>query len=584
MQPVLNVVDIKKAEQALTLAGVSLAELMRRAGHSVAQEITDQYAPELTDEELEQKAAHTKKDQAKKEEDDKKSASPLARRRSVIVFCGRGNNGGDGWVCAEQLMRAGFNVKVITPTSLEDISSPLAQMVAKSSLASGLSYEVAPDIDSLNNLLATADIIVDAIFGTGFHGEVEPPYDLWMSAINESSATVFSVDVPSGLSAQTGEASASVIADVTVTMIALKPGLISGKGRDVSGALVVAPLATQTDDVLAESDHVAELLSLEDYAPALVTPTTDTNKYQRGTVLVIGGSRAYSGAPILSACAAARSGAGYVALAVPKTIEAVAKSHLLEIPVRGFAANEEGQFSTEGRTQLTQWAKQFNTVVLGPGLGVSADTVAVVTALLGVDVNIVLDADGLNALARMCSGRLDEYPEIVRREKALVLTPHYKELSRLAGRAEQGLHTLPEVLEAAKRLVWANGSENFCILAKGSASASVSVANTYLPKPGPASLATAGTGDVLAGMIGAFIASRDQQTSADEERHQTYPQELGMVAALASLTHGIAAEMAQDKHGSAGVIASDVIAELGLALDEATSAILEATNTSGVDA
>ena len=530
MQPVLSILEVKKVEQALTIEGVSLAELMHRAGHSVAQEVLQ-------------------------------SSGEAA---SVLIFCGNGNNGGDGWVAAELLAKEGCSVEVITPVVPEQISSPLAQMVAKTTIASGISYCVAPEAPLIQEKLATADVVIDAIFGTGFHGEVELPFDIWIEEINKSACTTIAVDVPSGLSGETGEAGdVAVRADTTVTMLALKPGLISNKGRDLAGSIVVAPLAVQTDQLIEDLGCLAEVPQTVEYKSVITPLSSDVDKFSRGTVLVIGGSAQYLGAPLMSAMAAARAGAGYVMVALPESQVAPAKAHLLESPVFGLPESEQGGFSQDAREGLLYLAGRVDAVVLGPGMGVSAGTISVVTALLGCNSKLVLDADALNCLSRMSAGNIEGVPEILRREKPLVLTPHRKELGRLVGRAKEPPASLTEAIELSRRIVWGNGASNFCIVSKGNASACVDINNAYVPQPGPPSLATAGSGDVLAGIIGALLGRAKEEV------------DLAKLCAYGCSLHAEAAEIAKEKKGLFGMQAHDVIEELGIAQDFIVSMICE---------
>ncbi|MGI6754761.1 MAG: NAD(P)H-hydrate dehydratase [Atopobiaceae bacterium] len=527
MQPVLNVEDVRAVEQALTKEGVSLAELMRRAGNAAAQEV------------LRQENAH-----------------------KVCVLAGFGNNGGDGWVAAETLRGKGADVCVVTPLSPDDIKGDLAHVVATSARTAGVPIHVAPPREKLEELLDEADVVVDAMLGTGFHGAPKAPFDIWIDCLNSCDARVVSVDVPSGLSAQTGHApEQSVVADITVTMLCLKPGLLSDDGRDLCGAIVVAPLAEQTEHLLIEADPVAWRAEIEDYVEVLVPPTTAVDKYTRGSVLVVGGSERYVGAPILAACAAARAGAGYVTLAVPETIAAQVQAHVLEIPVVGLPADPEAHtFAADARERLRQLASRASCVVAGPGMGVNPSTMSVISALLQVDVPLVIDADGLNCISRLTSGRLDSFPELLRRSAPIVLTPHRRELGRLVGQADTPPDSLTAAMDAARRIVWAEGGSEICIVAKGTATACVGVEAALLPKPGPQALATAGSGDVLSGVMGATLARAVPQPDFEMSN-------LPLLCALASEIHGEAARRATKRFGSRGVMATDVIDELGLATD-----------------
>ena len=525
MQPVLNVEDVRQVEESLTNAGVSLSELMRRAGSAAAQEV-----------------------------------ERLEDVESVVILCGLGNNGGDGWVAAEQLMAQGKAVTVVTPVEPGSIESNLAHVVAVNAQRSGVPFEVAPPRERLEELLSGADVILDALLGTGFHGEPKAPFDIWIDCVNASGVRVISVDVPSGLSAQTGHApGACIMADVTVTMLSLKPGLLSDEGRDVTGAIVVAPLAEQTEALVLEADPVAWRVEVEDYIDVTVPPLCAVDKFSRGTVLVVGGSARYPGAAILAAKAAARAGAGYVTLAVPEPVVSVAQAHLVEIPVVGMPYDPKtGTFAADAREELTCLAKRSTAVVAGPGMMVNASTMSVITGLLQCGVPLVLDADALNCLAQLTAGRLDSFPELIRRTSPLVLTPHRRELGRLVGLADNPPEALVDALDAARRIVWAEGGNEVCVVAKGTATACVGVDIALLPKPGPASLATAGSGDVLSGIMGASLARSVGRFGGEN---------LPLVCALACEVHGYAAAIAAERMGTRGVMAMDVADAAGLATD-----------------
>ncbi len=522
MQPVLNVEDVRTLEERLTHVGVSISELMHRAGAAAAGEVL-----------------------------------ALGELEHVTVFCGFGNNGGDGWVAAEELLRKGVHVTVITPLPADEIRSDLARMVAQSALAVGVDALVAPPRSQVEELLAKTDVVVDCMFGTGFHGTPHAPFDIWIECINMSGVRVLAVDVPSGLSAQTGHAEGPVIvADETVTMLTLKPGLLSDEGRDVCGAIVVAPLAEQTEELAIEADPVAWRADPSDYQQVITPPTNAVDKFSRGSVLVVGGSTRFTGAPMMAALAAARAGAGYVTLAVPEPIAPIVQARMLEIPVIGLPAEPDGAFSTRAADLVVRLAESRSATLVGPGMRVSSGTVAVVSALLNSNANLVVDADALNCISRLTSGQIDEFPEILRRGAPLVLTPHRAELGRMVGLADTPPNSLTSMLDAARRIVWADGGSELCVLAKGNASACVGVEAAILPKPGPACLATAGSGDVLGGIVAALLAHDDIEGT-----------ELPLISALACEIHGQAALLAAEQFGSRGVMAGDLIDKIGLAVD-----------------
>ncbi len=521
MQPVLNIDDIKRVEVGLTRVGVSVSELMHRAGCAVAQEILELGA------------------------------------KNVAVFCGMGNNGGDGWVCAEALHSRGVSVTAVVPVEPERIPGDLSRQVAQSAVRAGVPMLVGPSREEVQELLAGADTVVDSMLGTGFHGELRKPFDIWIECINASGARVISVDVPSGLSAQTGLAEGGcVIADMTVTMIALKLGLLADMGRDACGVIVVAPLAEQTERLVVEADPVAWRTDLADYQRVSIDQSAAQDKFSRGSVLVVGGSARYPGAPIMAARAAARAGAGYVTLAVPASIVPLVQSHVLEIPVVGLPCDADGVLTDAAADKVAALAEHNSAALIGPGMRVAGGPVACVNALLRSDKPLVIDADGLNCLARLTEGDVTEFPELTRRDAPLILTPHRRELGRLVGRAENPPESLDDQLECARQIIWTDGGSEMVVVAKGNATGCVGVDQAVLPKPGPSALATAGSGDVLAGMMASYLAQAGDDAS-----------DLPLLAALACEVHGYAGTLAAEAFGSRGVMAGDVIDRIGLAAD-----------------
>ena len=521
MQPVLNIDDIRRVEVDLTRVGVSVSELMHRAGCAVAQEVLELGAS------------------------------------NVVVFCGMGNNGGDGWVCAEALLSRGVSVKAVSPIEIDQLPGDLARQVAQSAARSGVPVVVGPSREEVNEALADADTVVDCMLGTGFHGKVRTPFDIWIDCINASSARVVSVDVPSGLSAQSGLAEGGcVFADMTVTMIALKPGLLADTGRDACGVIVVAPLAEQTERLVVEADPVAWRTDLADYLSVVSEPSAAQDKFSRGSVLVVGGSSRFIGAPIMAARAAARAGAGYVTLAVPATIVPIVQSHLLEVPVVGLPCDVDGVLTADAAEKVVALAEHNAATLIGPGMRVAGGPVACVSALLRSECPLVVDADGLNCLARLTENNITEFPDLTRREAPLILTPHRKELGRLVGRADNPPASLEEQLECAREIIWTDGGSDLVVVAKGSATGCVGVDKAVLPKPGPSALATAGSGDVLAGMMASYLA-QSHGAALD----------LPLMAALVCEVHGYAGTLAVEAYGTRGVVAGDLIDRIGLAAD-----------------
>ena len=490
MQPVLNIDDVQRVEVALTREGVSVAELMRRAGFAAARESLE-----------------------------------LGAADNIVVLVGLGNNGGDGWVAAEALHGRGINVTVVSPIEPDALSGDLARQVAQSAERAGVSVVVGPSRDELEVLLATADVVLDCM---------------------------------RGLSAETGRAEgACVVADMTVTMLSLKPGLLADDGRDVTGAIVVAPLAEQTERLVIDEDPVAWRTDLADYLDVLAPRTAAVDKFGRGSVLVVGGSRRYPGAAIMAARAAARMGAGYVTLAMPASAALVAQMQLQEIPVVALPEDADGTLTADACDVVRKLAERSAAVLVGPGMRVSGGSSAVVSTLLECDVPLVVDADGLNCLARLTNGGLPDLPEFIRRSAPLVLTPHRGELGRLVGRLGGAApSSLVEQLAAAREIVWSDGGSELVVVSKGTATACVSVEKAVLPKPGPAALATAGSGDVLAGMMASALAQRCGEDA-----------DLALLAAYVCEVHAYAGSLAAERMGTRAVMAGDVIDVIGIASD-----------------
>jgi ADP-dependent NAD(P)H-hydrate dehydratase / NAD(P)H-hydrate epimerase len=405
--------------------------------------------------------------------------------QSFACVCGGGSNGGDGRVAARVLQEAGLEAT-----------------------------ETADDLDR-------HDVVVDALFGTGFHGEPRPESATLIERINAAAAPVVAVDLPSGVDASTGEVAGAVVdADLTVTFHAAKVGLVVAPGRRHAGRVVVADIGL--DDRPTEIRRARP--SLLDEVPHRHVGDT---KYTAGSVLVVGGQPGMTSAACLTAMAALRADAGYVTLAVPRESLHAAEALALE-PVK------LAWTDAEAAEMLTAAAERARAVAIGPGLGRSDARRELVRELLErIDLPVVVDADGLYGL------------EPVTRSAATVLTPHSGELARLLERDASWVDA--HRLEAARTC-----SERFgaTVLLKGSDTIVCSVGEaTVVCDLGPPSLATAGTGDVLTGIVGSFLAKGLDATTA---------------ASAAAVAHGLAATLAPHQ---AGLVASDLLTLVPAALE-----------------
>ncbi|MDM8300315.1 NAD(P)H-hydrate dehydratase [Collinsella tanakaei] len=518
MKPILSTEEVVRLEDIIERQGTSKAELMEHAGEFVAT-LALGYEP-----------------------------------HEVVVLAGFGNNGGDGWVAADILQQRGIHVVVVTPVEPNEIPSALARHVARRTAGREVTVVVGPSRDELAELMEKADVVIDSILGTGFHGAVRPPFSIWIPTVNELAKHVISVDVPSGLDAQTGVVEDCCIrADKTATMIAPKIGLYSADGPSYVGELVCGELYDNLDEVIDDVDHAAEIVQAGDLVEFMEPLPANVNKYSRGSVLIVAGSARYPGAAMMAAKAAARAGAGYVAVAAPDACANLIRMALPSVPVIAIPSDSRGSFGAAARSVVCEIAPKYDCVLCGPGMTTAAGCMQVVSGLLELDIPLILDADALNCLARLAIDGIDKTPELYRREAPLILTPHHRELSRLVGDAP--VDDLGTAIDAAQRIVWAVGSDNLIVVAKGATTAIVGVEKVLIPMSGPASLATAGSGDVLAGILAGAVA-----TSHGEVDHWE------LLASYAVAIHSYTGFAAAAEYGERSVIATDLIDLIGEAM------------------
>jgi hydroxyethylthiazole kinase-like uncharacterized protein yjeF len=411
----------------------------------------------------------------------------VAAQRWTVV-CGGGSNGGDGRIAARHLQEAGRDVRIVDAKAGEtDLGDP--------------------------------DVIVDALFGTGFSGEPRAEAAALIERINESPAHVLAVDLPSGVDASTGEvAGAAVQADATVTFHGRKLGLVVAPGRFHAGVVLVADIG------LTHADTEHRLVGRE-LLRAVPRRHEGDNKYTAGHVLVVGGSRGLTGAPCLTALSAMRSDAGYVTVAAPESTLPVLEQRLLEAVKRPLP-DDNGVVGEGAADAVLELAKKASAVAIGPGLGRGSGPKELVRRVLAeVALPVVVDADALFELEP------GDWPG------PRVLTPHEGELGRLLGRdsKEIAAHRLASVREAADRfdcVVLLKGPDTL-VAAPGRGLLVVSL--------GLPSLATAGTGDVLTGIVAAFLAK-------------------GVEAQVAAAAAATAQQLASvEATQRAGLIASDLL-------------------------
>jgi ADP-dependent NAD(P)H-hydrate dehydratase / NAD(P)H-hydrate epimerase len=455
----------------------------------------------------------------------------LARTGTVVVVCGKGNNGGDGLVAARILRERGFEVRVLTLGAAEDLEGDARRNLERLPGPPPERFAAAS--------LAGAVAIVDAILGTGFSGAPREPAASAIDAINAAGgrAVVLACDVPSGVDATTGETvGAAVRARATATFHAGKPGLWIAPGKAHAGEVRVIDIG------IPRGSPVEPPIGLiaDRVRDGIPRRGAESTKFAAGSVLVCGGSTGLTGAPCMASESAMRAGAGYVTACVPASLNAIFESRLLEVMTVPLC-DDGGSLQTSSVETVLRRAARSDALVLGPGLG-RASTALEAARLVAraAELPLLLDADGLNAHA----GALQS---LAGRQAATVLTPHAGELARLLESdshavGKRRLWSAKEAASQARSIVVLKGDDTIVAAPDG---------RVGISRGGAPALATAGTGDVLSGVIGALLAKRMDPFHA---------------ACAGVLAHVRAGRIAAVDIGPEGVIARDVIEALPFAL------------------
>lgn len=443
--------DMRALETNAEYFGISLLQLMENAGRNIAQEITSRFSKE----------------------------------KKVLIFCGLGGNGGDGFVAARHLLASGYEVAVVLVGKSRDVSHEVAlkNFVALQCLQGSVPvYEVS---DSMLIPKVSADVVVDALLGTGTKGKLKPPISQVVEYINSLKGFKIAVDVPTGIDSDTGDVLGTAVkADLTVTFHKAKAGL--EKAKKHIGKLVVADIGLPSD--------MECFAGPGDVGLAKKPRGSTAHKGDFGRLLVVGGSEVFSGAPTLVSLAALRTGVDIVYLAAPeKTAYAIASMSpdLITIKLDG------NNLNPHNIETLKPYLRLVDAVVVGPGLGLNPETIKFVKAFVEevekAGKPLLLDADGLKA-----------YAEFKRALKVpLVLTPHAGEYAILKG------ETLPEnqkdrisaIQETAKQL-------GAVLLVKGKVDVICDSEKAKLNLTGNPGMTVGGTGDVLSGVVGGLLAQK----------------------------------------------------------------------------
>ncbi len=470
--------------------------------------------------------------------------------KRFTIVCGKGNNGGDGFVVARLLRRRHAQVRILTMTPVSDLSRDAAIMYKQFVKIAGKS-SVYPykSRGQANTLFQDSDVLVDAIVGTGLSTAITGHYAEAIDAINEADLPVVSVDLPSGLHADTGAIlGRAVSADLTVTFELPKLGLYQNHGIDLAGDIAIAGIGIPRVYIDAIRNH-ASLITQDTVRTSLPTRRPSSHKGTFGHAGLIAGSVGKTGAAAMAANAALRIGAGLVTVAVPSSVNDVLEAKLLEVMTAPMPETKARTFGRSALDRLLTFMAARTAIAIGPGLSTHPETVELVQALTKqLDRPAVLDADALNAL----TGRTVLLASC---KTPPIITPHPGEMARLeAGATPQTINS--DRIGTATRFARDRG---LFVVLKG--------ARTVIARPdGPAAIcptgnpgmATAGAGDVLTGMIVGLLAQGLSSWDA---------------ACAATYLHGAAGDRAASIKGYAGLIAGDIIEQIPSAVQLAYASV-----------
>lgn len=508
---VLNVEQIRKAEVGAIAKGMSELELMQRAGDRAAEEIIEAYQLDSTP-------------------------------KRTVVLCGEGKNGGDGFVIARRFFLSGCPVAIVLAKKRPAIPEPAEMLKKAEALGIALlSFEEAQEEASL--ALIEADVVVDCVFGIGFHGVADEYFSRLFRMVNSTKGKVASVDAPSGLNCDTGKVEGECVrADLTIAITALKVGHVTTPGSDYCGQLRVISIDLP-GSCLTEAGYTLKTIEKDEVRALLPGRRKSAHKGDFGRVLSICGSRGMPGAAALAATGAVRAGAGLVTCVIPKSAYIPLASHLVEPTFCSLPENEKGTLNAAAMPRILEQMDAASVILLGCGLGHNADTEYLVDQVLHLSkCPVVLDADGINALG----SHIDILKAV---NVPVILTPHPGELGRLLGL------TAAEVQANRIRLARQFVEDYPVTLAlKGSGTLVAGRhEDLYVNTTGNPGMARGGSGDLLAGMIAGLLAQG--LTPFDAARAAVY-------------LHGLAGDSAAGSLSQRGMTPSDMAELLPLLLLE----------------
>lgn len=516
---------IVTAAQAQTLdrrttleGGIASLTLMERAGAGVADVVTRRYGP--------------------------------MTGRTVVVFCGKGNNGGDGFVTARLLKRRGASVRALLLAPAASLKGDARIMYRRFVTSAGSSAVLAnPTSHQMAAQAGKSDLVIDALLGTGLSSPVTGAYRDAIGAMNAAEAPVVSVDLPSGIQADSGAVMGlAVNATLTVTLAPPKLGLYLGAGIDQAGKIHLVDIGIPPAYVEAVESHVA-LLTLQECRRWLPKRLPSSHKGTFGHAGIVAGSIGKTGAAAMTATAALRSGAGLVTVATPASVNDILEAKLLETMTAPMPETKARTLARSGLDRLLSFAQARTALAIGPGVTTHPETVELLQALIPrLDRPAVLDADALNALA----GRTTLLADC---KSPMILTPHPGEMARLEGDATpQSINA--DRLGTAGRFARRRGV--FLVLKGARTVVAHPDGRLAICPTGNPGMATAGAGDVLTGLIVGLLAQRLDPWQA---------------ACAGAYFHGLAGDRAAEQWGEPGLTAGDILDQIPHALTQTTTQV-----------
>lgn len=466
----------------------------------------------------------------------------------VAILCGKGNNGGDGFVVARTLSERGISVSVFLVGISSDVRGDARVNLG---VLRALDIDVVEIADAATwelhgSDVMAADIIVDAIFGTGLSGPATGLVETIIADLNASSSPVVAIDLPTGLSADSADViGPAVAATLTVTLGAPKLPLVLPPGERLTGSLVIADIGIPRRVIDELDGPRLGLITKIDMAALVTARVAESQKGDYGRLLIVAGSRGKTGAAHLAAAGALRSGAGLVTIATPASCQPILATLGVEYMTDALDETSDGQVAWEALDHVLE--SRADVIVLGPGLGRSPSTMALVQGIVErAGVPLVLDADALFAF-------VGESDRLMGRDDAeIIITPHPGEMARLTGLTVEAVQA--DRVEVARTFAM---THRVHVILKGYRTVVATPdGSAFINLTGNPGMASGGTGDVLTGVLAAWFG---QLLDA------------GDASKLAVYLHGLAGDLAAADEGEVAMVAGDLVDRLGDAVLELTS-------------